>query len=116
MSDSDTTSTAADRDALVALQADTSKLTRLEELLDQFNIFEATGFIRQELRHSDFLAFLLDPRGSHGLGDTFVKRLLERVLTVAANVYMRMTPSELKRWDLDRMTVQREWEHLDILL
>ena len=116
MSESETTSTAADLEALQQLQADASGLGRIEELLDQFNIFEATGFIRQELRHSDFLAFLLDPRGNHGLGDTFVKRLLERVLTVAADVHMRVTPSEQKRWDLDRMTVQREWEHLDILL
>ena len=39
-------------------------LERLEALLDQFNIFEAIGVVNQELRHSDFLAYLLDPRGN----------------------------------------------------
>ena len=37
-------------------------LERLEALLDRFNILEALGVVRQELRHSDFLRFLLDPR------------------------------------------------------
>ena len=34
-------------------------LERLESLLNQFNIFEAVGMARQEIRHSYFLAFLL---------------------------------------------------------
>jgi hypothetical protein len=33
-------------------------LERLERLLNEFSIFEALGAVRQELRHSDFLAFL----------------------------------------------------------
>ncbi len=40
-------------------------LERLEALLDRFNILEALGVVRQELRHSDFLRFLLDPRNPH---------------------------------------------------
>ncbi len=34
---------------------DNEDLERLESLLDQFNIFEAVGMVRQEIRH-----FLLD--------------------------------------------------------
>jgi len=30
----------------------------------------------QEIRHSHFLAFLMNPRESHQLGDAFVKRFL----------------------------------------
>lgn len=37
-------------------------LKQLETLLAGFNIFEALRAVRQELRHSDFLAFLLDFR------------------------------------------------------
>ena len=62
--------------ALEALVVDNPDLERLEALLDQFNIFEAIGAVRQEVRHSDFLAFLLNPQQNHGLGDTFLKRLL----------------------------------------
>lgn len=69
-----------DRKALEAFVRGNYDLEHLESLLYRFNIFEATGFIRQELRHSDFLAFLLNPQGSHSLRDAFVKRLLKRVL------------------------------------
>ncbi|MBI3980347.1 MAG: hypothetical protein HY331_19405 [Chloroflexi bacterium] len=51
-----------DRQALEVLVVDNPDLERLEALLDQFNISEAVGALRQELRHSDFLAFLLNPR------------------------------------------------------
>lgn len=37
---------------------------RLEAPLNLFNIFEAIRVIRQELRDSDFLAFLPGPRGN----------------------------------------------------
>ena len=91
-------------------------LERLEALLDRFNFFEATGFIRQELRHSDFLAFLMDPRGNHGLGAAFVKRLLQSVLMVAGDVPVSVIPRELDQWDLGRVEVRREWQHIDILV
>src|SRR5215212_9398812 len=77
MSDSETTSTAADLEALRALQADAAELERIEELLDQFNVFEAIGFVNQEVKHSHFLAFLLDPRQNHGIGEHFLKRFLQ---------------------------------------
>ena len=91
-------------------------LERLEALLDRFNILEALGVVRQELRHSDFLAFLMDPRGNHGLGDAFVKRLLQRTLMAAGDVPVSVTPIELERWTLERITVQKEWQYIDILL
>jgi hypothetical protein len=91
-------------------------LERLEALLDRFNILEALGVVRQELRHSDFLRFLLDPRGPHGLGDAFVKRLLQRIMMVAGDVSVPVTPIQLELWDLGRVEVRREWQHIDILL
>jgi hypothetical protein len=57
MSESETTSTAADLEALKQLQADASELERIEELLDRFKVFEAIGFAHQEVMHSRFLAF-----------------------------------------------------------
>jgi hypothetical protein len=64
---------ATDREALESLVIDNPDLERLEALLDRFNLFEALGIVRQELRHSDLLAFILDPRQPHGLGDAFLK-------------------------------------------
>src|SRR5215203_7509735 len=77
MSDSETIST-ADLEALRALQADASELERVEELLGRFNVFETIGFTNQELMHSRFLAFLLDPKRNHGLGALFLRSFLKR--------------------------------------
>ncbi|HZP23916.1 MAG TPA: PD-(D/E)XK nuclease family protein [Terriglobales bacterium] len=106
----------ADRRALEALVIDNPDLERLEELLDEFNIFEAAGWTRQEARHSDFLAFPLDPSQTHGLGDAFVKRFLQRVLQPAARAEIPISPIELDLWSLDGLLVLREWQNIDILL
>jgi hypothetical protein len=94
-------------------------LDRSEALPDRFNIFEAIGMVSRELNHSQFLAYLLDPRRNHGLGGLFVKRLLQNVLSVAddeVKALMPISAIELELWDLNRMTVEREWHHVDILL
>jgi PD-(D/E)XK nuclease superfamily len=76
MSESDAASSQTDLKALKALQADTSELEQIQELLNRFNVFEAIGFTNQEVMHSRFLAFLLDPKGDHGLGDLFLRSFL----------------------------------------
>ena len=100
---------------LEALIVDNPDLEQLEALLEQFNIFEALGAVRVELRHSDFLAFLLRPNESHSLGDAFVKRLLQKAL--AASQYPTpITPIDLDLYDLDGLVVLREWQNIDLLL
>jgi hypothetical protein len=44
----------------------------------ELNIFKAVGLYRQEIRHSNFLAFLLSPQQNHGLKDGFLKRLIQK--------------------------------------
>lgn len=101
--------------ALDALIIDNPDLERLEALLDQFNIFEALNTVRVEVRNSDFLTFLLNPAQNHGLGDTFVKRLLQKALSLG-NTSLPFGPVDLDVWDLDGIVVQREWQNIDILL
>lgn len=100
---------------LQALVVENPDLERLESLLDQFNIFEALGVVKQELRHSDFLAFLLNPRQPHGLGDTFVKRLLQKSLALSRRP-QSINAIDLDIWDLDDVEVRREWANVDILI
>lgn len=74
----------------------------------------------QELGHSRLLAYLLDPRKDHGLGDLFIKRLLQSVLSTASyaggEATVPVSSAELESWDLNRATVNREWHHVDILV
>jgi hypothetical protein len=104
-----------DYELLETLIVDNPDLEQLEARLDQFNIFEALGAVRVELRHSDFLAFLLNPNQSHGLGDQFVKRLLQRALATAPDK-TPIRPIDLDVADMDTILVLREWHNIDILL
>lgn len=91
------------------------ELDRLEELTDQFNIFEALGAVRVELRHSDFLAYLLNPNQNHGLGSIFLRRFIETVL-LEAKIEIKLRPLDIALWDLDGVEVRREWQNIDIFL
>jgi hypothetical protein len=104
-----------DRKALEAFVVENEDLERLEAVLGQFNIFEAIGVVRQEVRHSDFLAYLIDPRGNHGLRDAFIKRLLQKALT-SNDAALPISPIDLDLWDLSLARVLREEHRIDILL
>ncbi len=103
-----------DRDALARFVVENEDLERLEGQLADFNLFEAIGAVRQELRHSDFLGFLLNPNGNHGLGDRFLKRFLERVLFEAPQ--QPISPVEIDVSDLSDVEVRREWRGIDIFI
>ena len=68
------------RESLEDFLIDNRELEALEQRLRGFNIFEAIGHVKAEERHSDFLAFLLDPLAPHGLGDDFITRFLQKAL------------------------------------
>jgi hypothetical protein len=105
-----------DKKALETLVVDNKELERLETLLAQFNIFEAIGAVHVEVRHSDFLSFLLDPTQNHALGDIFIKRLLQKALANLSQKILPVTPIDLDIWDLNGLMVQREWQNIDIFL
>jgi len=106
----------ADLQALEALVVDNADLERLEALLEQFNIFEALGVVRQELRHSDFLAFLCNPAAPHGLGDNVIKHILQHVLIAGRKRALPISLFDLDVWDFAHLQVRREWQNIDILL
>ena len=89
-------------------------LERLETLLNQFNIFEAVGMVRQEIRHSHFLAFLLSPAASHHLDDIFLKTFLKQLLLESNNDII--SPNKIDAASLSDTEVRREWKNIDILL
>ncbi len=84
------------------LVSDVDGLLLLEKEISSFNIFEATGAVRRELRHSDFIGFLFDPSETHGFGDAFYLIFCREM-----DVAVENTPI---------INVLREWEHIDILV
>ena len=72
-----------DQEAILALQrldADAQDLGRLREMLKrregEVDLFDALGLDGSEEFHSNFLAWLLNPKGSHGLGGDFLQGFL----------------------------------------
>lgn len=106
-------------DDLLALEKfllDNPELERLETLLCEFNIFEALGAVKVELRHSEFLAFLMNPNQNHGLGDFFTKRLLQKAVAGKKIGSLPFTAIDLDIWNLDDIEIRREWHQIDILV
>ncbi len=107
-------------EALKDLIIDNPDLNALESMLSEFNIFEAVGNVRQELRHSDFLAFLLNPARNNGLSDRVLKKLL---MSAFANVpsppqspAVTLSPLEIDLADLSDVEVRREWRNINLLI
>ena len=102
--------------ALEGFVVNNPELDQLENLVGQFNIFEAMGVIRQEIRHSDFLAFLLNPAENHGLGDYFLKRFIQKAIIAYRGGNPPISLIDIDFWDLTETFVLREWNNIDILL
>jgi hypothetical protein len=113
-------------EALKRLAAQSSDLDQFEKAPPEFNVFEAMGVVFQEVRHSDFLAFLLDPQARHGLGDRFAKAWLKRVIgSVRGNAHeddseaasvSSLLLGRLDHMDISGARVYRERHRIDILL
>lgn len=76
-----------------------SDLEEIEGQLEKFNIFEAIGVVRQELRHSNFLAFLLDPNQNSGLGQAFLKRFVQTAISNSVNSELSINNQHPRRLD-----------------
>jgi len=90
---------------------------RLEGLLGGFNIFQVLKFEHGEIRHSNVLAWIMDPAGSHGLGSTFLKKWLMRILhESSSDREMSVAPVDIDSWQFADVEVRREWLHIDLLV
>jgi len=90
---------------------------KLEGLLGGFNIFQVLKFEHGEIRHSNVLAWIMDPGGSHGLGSTFLKKWLMRILHESSSEReMPVAPVDIDSWQFADVEVRREWLHIDLLI
>ena len=68
------------REKLETLALNTSDLAELNKRQSEVNIFEVLQVEKTEIRHSNILAWLLDPEESHGLGDSFLRGCIKAVI------------------------------------
>jgi hypothetical protein len=87
---------------------------RLGLILKQPNIFSALGISQHEIRHSNFLAWLLNPNESHGLNDLFLNRFLRDILLDERCTEISLF--ELPELNLSNTSIFREWQNIDLLV
>lgn len=91
-------------ETLHKLEADTS-FQQLSQKMQTPNIFEVLGITNAEIRHSNFLAWLLDPNGNHGMGDKFLREFVSK-----------LGQREVVPENVTVCIVRREWQHIDLLV
>ncbi len=104
--------------ALERFVVENDDLLELEERIGRFNIFDALRIVNREVKHSDFLAWLLDPNESHGQGGLFLRAVLMDVLrrSVPAHRPKGLSPITLDGGELRGVAVDREWHHIDLVI
>ena len=78
------------------------------------NIFQILRITNNEIRHSNFLSWLLDPNQSHKLGDIFLKRFLREVFS--SDKFSGIDQVDVEGMDLTKVEIYREWKNVDILI
>ncbi|HHO0883350.1 PDDEXK-like family protein [Aeromonas hydrophila] len=102
---------------LTELIFDSKELDKLGGMVSEFNLFEAMGMVRQEIRHSHFLGTLFNPREPHGLGSRFFESLLSRLLyDLPERRSGEVSLLDIDLCDYDDLQVFREQDRIDLLL
>lgn len=87
---------------------------KLELELKTPNIFKILNISRNELRHSNFLAWLLDPNGNHGLGKLFLLKFIRDIAT--SEIADEIDELDISNLNFDNVEIRREWKNIDLLI
>ena len=84
----------------------------------KFNVFETLGVVKQEIKHSNFLAWLLDPNGTHKLGQEFLKLFIRDIYLDNKELFNKknIQSDDIFLLEFDNTKVYREYQNIDILL
>ena len=87
---------------------------KLELGLQTPNIFEILKISKTEIRHSNFLSWMLNPNGSHQLGDVFLKRFLREVFL--SERFNEINQVDVEGMDLSNVEVYRAVSYTHLTL
>ncbi len=108
------------KEVLLDFMTDIDCLEQLSPWIDDLNIFNVLKLTRTEIRHSNMLAWLLDPNENHGLGTSFLYGFIAKLPSILPG--QRSGNMEdidflsLLASDLHSFRVEREWKDIDVLL
>lgn len=91
-------------------------LERLNNLTRHFNIFNALKIQDNELRHSNFLAWLMTPYETHELGDYFLKEFLKSAIKNYSSNDNVLSLKDIAFSSFNDAEIARESQHIDLLI
>lgn len=86
---------------------------RIESELKKPNIFQVLNISRTEIRHSNFLAWLFDPNGTHNLGKQFLLKFLRDTIN---NTSSDIDEFDIQNLNFNQIEIKREWRNIDLLI
>lgn len=92
---------------------DINCLDSLYDYTQEANIFTILKSDFFEIRHSNMLAWLLNPNENHGFGDKFLKKVLFEASDSLVN---KLCPYNIELMDFSDSIIYREKYHIDILI
>ena len=88
----------------------------MEAKLNEFNPFNILKVTDYEIRHSNIISWLLNPKGNHNIGDAFIRKFLSEVLINNDNLETSFTVLKTQEISFHDFDIKREWNNIDILL
>lgn len=92
---------------------DISCLNSLNKWTNKFNIFDVLKISKTEIRHSNILAWIMDPNENHKMGDLVIKGIIELLVKKQA---VSLDVFKILLMNFYDFKVLREWNGIDILL
>lgn len=111
--DNPATSELSDEQALKNFLLDIECLDMLSPWTNKFNLFDVLKISRVEIRHSNMLAWLLDPNEGHGLSDMVLRGIIQKIVSNAEHLDLDIFGTLLM--DFHNFSVLREWRNIDLL-
>jgi hypothetical protein len=94
------------------------QLETLEARIRRFNPFRVLNIETNEVRHSNVLAWLLNPEESHNLGDKVFKKLVSHTALENEDIVQKIGGIEISQIQLKSyhdLIIHREYKNIDIL-
>lgn len=88
---------------------------QIEKMIYNFNVFETLGIINNEIRHSNVLAWLLNPNENHGLGDVFIKKFVQTLFHENTIIKSNLNLFDVSLMNYYDFNIRREWNNIDII-
>lgn len=94
------------------------ELEKLENLLQEFNVFETLKLTHSEIKHSNVIAWLLNPLENHGLSSYFLKQFFKFIVTTNREFFKQLPISlfDFELFTYTKVEIRREWNNTDILV